>query len=85
VLNNQRRMGLTDILQSKEGQIGVSIILGFGLATMFRKVCNDAACVVVKGPKMSEIQGQVYRVDDTCYRYKPNVVQCKDTDLVQSG
>lgn len=67
---------LTEIFQSKESLILLSIILGFGLATMFRKVCKDQTCIVIKGPPMKEINNTIYRIDDSCYKYTPEATKC---------
>lgn len=67
---------LKEIFKSKESLILLSIILGFGLATMFKKVCTDQTCVVIKGPPMKEINNTIYRIDDTCYKYTPEATKC---------
>ena len=41
------------LLNSKMGKVALSIILGFGLATLFRKVCTDKNCIVFNGPVIS--------------------------------
>jgi hypothetical protein len=68
--------GLGTLINTKEGQIIVSVLLGFGLATLFRKACKDQSCIVIKGPKMTEINGVFYRVGDTCYQYTPQITSC---------
>lgn len=67
---------LTDMFKSEKGRILLSIILGFGLATMFRKACMGAECIVVQGPPMKEIRAHTYRIDDECYKYTPVVTKC---------
>lgn len=67
---------LSDVVDTKIGRIIVSVILGFGLATMFVKVCKGSGCVVVQGPPVKEIQKSIYRIDDTCYKYSPIVTKC---------
>lgn len=67
------------LLKTREGQIVVSVILGFGLATLFRRVCTGRSCFVIKGPKLSEVKDFVYRIDDRCYKYRPRVVECTET------
>ena len=71
---------MIQVLKSREGQIMMSVILGFGLATLFRRVCKGRSCVVIKGPKLSEVQEYVYRIEDRCYKYKPHVVKCASID-----
>jgi hypothetical protein len=67
---------LKDILKTDIGRILLSVILGFGLATMFVKVCNGSGCTVIQGPPMKEIDKSVYRIDDICYKYIPVVTDC---------
>ena len=53
-----------------------SIILGFGLATLFRKVCNDKNCIRFVGPNIKDVDNKVYKFNDTCYKFKPKAVSC---------
>ena len=39
----------------------ISIILGFGLATLFRKVCRGKDCVIIKGPKLSSVKDKIFK------------------------
>jgi hypothetical protein len=70
---------LQALMKSEKGITVISILLGFGLATMFRKACEGNSCIVIKGPKQSDIQGKKYRVDDHCYKYVPYVVKCESS------
>lgn len=67
---------LIEVFKSKESLILLSIILGFGLATMFKRVCKDQTCIVIKGPPMKEINNTIYRIDDACYKYTPEATKC---------
>lgn len=60
------------LLHSKLGRIFMSIILGLGLASLFRKVCNDKNCIHFKGPLVSEIDGKTFKHGDQCYKYSVN-------------
>lgn len=57
----------------------ISIILGLGLASLFRQVCKDDKCRVVKGPNLKEIQKNTYKIDDKCYKYKPVATVCDNS------
>ena len=72
------------ILESKLGQILISIILGLGLATVFRKVCKDN-CVIVKGPSLDEINKFYYKIDDDCFKYTPQVTHCDSKPTTQES
>ena len=69
--------GIKNLLEHPTGQIVISILLGLGLATLFRKVCNGNSCVVIQGPKLSDVTQYVYKVDKSCYKYTPSITDCK--------
>ena len=65
-----------EMLRSDTGKILLSIILGFGLASLFRKVCKGGACVVIKGPNPKDVKNHYYKMDGECYTYTPYATQC---------
>ena len=69
---------LNDIMNNPLGRIIVSIILGLGLATLFRKVCSGNNCIIVKGPSPNDINKYYYKIDDDCFKYTPYATQCND-------
>jgi len=54
----------------------ISVLLGFGLATLFRKVCNDKNCIVFNGPVLSDFEGKIYKNDGKCYSYTLTKEKC---------
>ena len=64
------------VLKDGTGSVIVSIILGLGLAALFRRACKGGRCIVVKAPKLEELRRFVYKVDDDCFKYTPHVVPC---------
>ena len=77
-----QRSKISSLVESNEGRIIISLLLGFGLATLFRKVCKDKSCIVIKGPKMSDVQNNYYKINDKCYKYEPEVVPCTSAEDV---
>jgi hypothetical protein len=69
-------MKLEKFFNSKIGKIIISVILGLGLASLFRKVCNDRNCIVFKAPSLEELSNQVYKYNDKCVKLKPNSIPC---------
>jgi hypothetical protein len=69
-------MGLSDMLESNEGKILLSILLGLGLASMFRQICKKGNCIVIKGPPRKETESYFYKIRDECYKYTPYIVPC---------
>ena len=43
-------MNFKRLINTSLGKIIISIMLGLGLATLFRKVCKDKNCITFKGP-----------------------------------
>lgn len=69
-------MNPTRMLKTEVGQIFISILLGLGLATLFRKVCNDKNCIQFNGPVISEVDGKTYKFDEYCYQYELFPTKC---------
>jgi len=69
-------MGLKLLIQTDKGKMLVSIILGLGLATLFRKTCGNKECMEFKGPDLKDITDKVYQYEKQCYQFKPNPVKC---------
>ena len=64
------------VLTSNGGSILISVLLGLGLAAMFRRACQGDGCVVIKSPSLKEVKEHVYKVKSDCYKYTPEVVAC---------
>ena len=54
----------------------ISILIGLGLATIFRKSCKNDDCYVFKGPYSSEILDKIYSFNDKCYKFYPKSITC---------
>jgi hypothetical protein len=68
------------------GKILLSIILGLGLASLFRKVCTEKNCIHFKGVAVKDINGKVFMHDDKCYKYSATSVKCnKKNKIVDIG
>ena len=42
------------LLYGRYSKMVISAVLGLGLATLFRKVCNERSCLVFFGPKYTD-------------------------------
>jgi hypothetical protein len=67
---------MRQFLKSTNGKLVISIILGFGLSTLFRKCCKDKSCIEFKSPPLADLDNQVYKYDDKCYLFNANPVTC---------
>lgn len=62
-------MQIKVLLNSPMGKIFISILLGLGLATMFRTVCEEKKCIRFAGPVISEVDGKIFKHGEKCYKY----------------
>ena len=67
---------ITEAMNNPVGRIIISVILGFGLAALFRQVCKGGECRVITPPNMDEINKYYYKIEDDCYKYTPVAVNC---------
>jgi len=69
-------MNFKRLLNTELGRILISILLGLGLASLFRKVCNERDCIVFNGPVISELDGKTYKYGEQCYEYSLHPDKC---------
>lgn len=68
-----------NIMYTDRGRFILSIILGLGLATIFRNYCKGKNCYDFIGPTQKEIKDQVFSFDSInsqCYVMREKTVNC---------
>ena len=75
-------MNLKRLFNTSIGKIVISILLGLGLASLFRKACNDKSCIKFNGPIISETTDKIYKYGDKCYKYESSPAKCDSTKKV---
>jgi hypothetical protein len=69
-------MNFKRLLNTSIGQFFISLLLGLGLATLFRKACTDKNCIRFNGPLISQIDGKTYKFGEKCYKYTVEAAKC---------
>ena len=68
---------LLKLFRTEKGKMILSAIIGIGIASLFRKACTDRKqCIVFKGPKLEDINKNIYRHDNKCYSFKEKSAKC---------
>lgn len=67
---------ISKLIQSYTGKTIISILLGLGLATLFRKACKDRQCMVFYAAPIEKVHDKVYKFNDKCYNFKSATVSC---------
>lgn len=76
---------ITKLLETHIGSIILSIILGLGLAALFRQACKGDNCHIINGPDLNDVQKYYYKIDDNCYKYTPYATECDRNDSNDSN
>lgn len=63
-------------VHTKFGKYLVSLILGVGLASIFRKSCSNKDCLTFKGPHHLDIINSTYGFNNGCYKFKEKAISC---------
>ena len=74
---------LSETMHTKTGKIIISIILGFGLASLFRKTCNDKTCLEFKGPPVKKVEDHIYKHNKRCYKFETQTIDCKNKKNIE--
>ena len=69
-------MHLSKFIHTPQGRIVMSIILGIGLASLFRAACTGKGCRIEKAPPLEEIEDKTFRYNDKCYVMTKSAVKC---------
>jgi hypothetical protein len=75
-------MNVKRLLNTRMGIILISILLGLGLATLFRTTCTSKKCIDFNGPLIDEIDGKTYKFGEECYKYKLESASCSSTKKI---
>jgi hypothetical protein len=64
----------------------VSLVLGFGIAAMFRPLCSGPDCIVLHGPPVKDVIDKVYQMGERCVEFTTEVVDCPEdaADIVKT-
>jgi hypothetical protein len=69
-------MRFKDAVETPMGAAIISVIIGVGLAAIFRKVCTGDACTRWTAPSKDDVDGKIYKNGDKCHTYTTKTVDC---------
>jgi hypothetical protein len=67
---------MTKFIKTKTGRTMMSILLGFGLATLFRKVCKGKNCITYRASPIEDVHDKIFKYGNKCYKFSPNNTRC---------
>lgn len=69
-------INLGKFVHTETGKIVMSILLGLGLASLFRTVCKDHNCYTFNAAPLDEFNDKIYKNKDKCVKYVPIATKC---------
>jgi len=75
MLLNKITLSMKEVLNNQTGRIIISLILGFGIAALFRKSCEGGKCIVIHAPP-KDIEKNIYKHNDKCVKFTPETTKC---------
>jgi hypothetical protein len=60
----------------------MSILLGFGLASLFRTVCKNKDCLIFHAPPLDQIKDKIYKSGDKCVKYNSVASKCSSNSKI---
>ena len=64
------------VLKTRTGKLLIAVILGVGLATLFRRSCEGKGCHQFKAPNPEEVKRTTYSHGGFCYKFTPVTKPC---------
>jgi len=69
-------LNLGRFVHTETGKMIMSILLGFGLASLFRTVCKDNNCLIFHAAPLDDFKDKIYRNNGKCVKYTPTATKC---------
>jgi hypothetical protein len=63
-------------VHTETGKIIMSVLLGLGLASLFRTVCKEQNCLIFHAPPLDEFKDKIYRSNGKCVKYNQVATKC---------
>jgi hypothetical protein len=60
------------------GKYIMSILLGFGLASLFRSGCKDKNSLIFHAPPLDQFQDKIFKSNGMCLKYNHFATKCSE-------
>ena len=70
-------------VHTETGKILMSILLGFGLASLFRSICKGKDCLIFHAPSLKDFKDKIYmNPSGKCIKYTPVASKCNPNSKI---
>jgi len=67
---------INKLLSNDFGCNVISCILGLGLASLFKKICVDDNCLIIKSSSDWDIENKIFQNNNKCFKFKTERTKC---------
>ena len=67
---------LGKFIHTETGKYIMSILLGLGLASLFRTVCKEINCLIFHAPPLEKIKDKIFKNNGKCIKYNAVAAKC---------
>lgn len=71
-------MHVGKFVHTETGKYLMSILLGFGLASLFRTVCKGKNCIIFHAPPLDQINEKIFKYENKCYKFNQESARCNN-------
>ena len=71
-------------VHTETGRYIMSMILGFGLASLFRTVCKGKNCLIFHAPPLDQFKDKIYKNNGECVKYNSIATKCNSNAKIIS-
>jgi hypothetical protein len=69
-------VNLGKFVHTETGKMIMSILLGLGLASLFRNVCKNKNCMIFHAPPLENFKDKIFKSNGKCVKYVPISTKC---------
>ena len=75
-------INLSKFVNSENGRILMSIILGFGLSALFKFTCKGKNCIIYNAAPSEEIKDKIFTFNQKCYKFEETSAECDNNKQI---
>ena len=68
-------MHLSKLIHTQTGRYIMSVLLGFGIASLFKLVCKGDDCFIYMAPQTLD-KNDIYKINNKCYQFNNVSTTC---------
>jgi hypothetical protein len=73
-------INISKFIHTTTGKYVMSVLLGFGLASLFRQACKGRKCIIEYAAPLEE--DEIHRIGNKCVRFHPVPTICDNTKRI---